>query len=198
MSSPEDISDSEQTSHADCKDAFLEYVTNMRPSVGQKFILHLVQDNGLGAFQDFWEHLLTAREHWPHKITLQEHEEKALAKALFANSRRDFLRRASGMAMCVSAGWLGREGAREYVDYGRRKSEKTVDAVIAVGKLGGAFGLAMGGLSVISMDVPSERTIAQIAQGPEGEARVRRLVASLDTLFQPVELAMRETGVRRG
>ena len=181
--------------------AFLEYVCAMRPSVGQRFIKNLIDENGHEAFENFWAKARQSILANNTEMELTKPEEKALAMALLASSRRTFLRVGSGLALCTVASLLGRSGAHELQDDLRRSSYKpratTGEAAAIVLKLVGAGAGGVIGPGLLAKDDVSEHAIATIAQGEQGAKNVAKLVASLDSLFRPIEISLAETGAKR-
>ncbi len=182
------------------EEAFLSYVRQMPSSVGQRFVKNLIEHSGHKAFEDFWDKARLAILRDEKDITLNEPEERALAMALFANSRRAFLRTGAGAALCGLAGLLVKSGTRELSDdlnarYGQRKS--SAEAAVVVLKLVGGGASGVLGLSQIAKDDVAEHTIATVAHGEKGQENVAKLVASLDTLLRPIEVSLAETGVGR-
>ncbi|NBO18260.1 MAG: hypothetical protein EBV03_03360 [Proteobacteria bacterium] len=181
------------------EDAFLGYVRNMRNSVGRRFAKHLIEDSGFDAFEDFWMKLRDARWQKKPELELNDAEKNALAKALYASTRRDALRVLGGIGMCVAASLTARSGVRDITESEQKWgiAEKDQFHMGAIKLTLGAAAAGTGLYMMFKENEPTQGTVAMIADGENGEKNVTKLVRSLDALFKPIELSLDETGARR-
>lgn len=173
--------------------AFLEYVSAMRPGVGQRFLKYHVETYGFEAFEQFWDKLKAARYQDPPRITLSLEECDSLAYAMQrGGSRRKFFGAVAGLI----AGTVLLEDATVRIARAIQRLPRTMpveDARDIVLEAGGAtIAFVLGSASYNAMDTKA----TDIAKGKRGEENVRKLAAALDAMFQPVELALAETNPR--
>lgn len=177
--------------------AFMGYVSNMRPCVGKRFIQHLVREGGFDAFEQFWQKLRDSRYSEPPQIELDDAERKALAQAIHASSRRDFLRIGAGGVLCVVSVLAGRSAVRDIREAPSYRPMNTDEAMGVTLKLSASLLSGITGLFLMfKNNEPSAQTIAGIAHGEAGEKNVQTLLETLNGLFKPMELALHETGAK--
>ena len=177
------------------EDAFLEYVRDLRNSVGKRFITHHIETYGFESFEAFWEKLRDAGDSNTAQMELSKDEAESLAHALHASSRREFILGATGLGLALVAAVTGKVAADGLNEMAQSKRAVPFDKALATtinlsaSVLSGIFSVSF----LLKPTEPSKARIATIAKGAEGERNVAQLVSSLNAVFKTVDVAMDET-----
>lgn len=177
----------------DNESAFLDYVKGMRNSVGKRFIVNHIEHYGFEAFDSFWEKLKDARYGDPPQLELNEQEQRSLARAIHATSRRAVLQFALGTGLAFVGMNLLKSGANNGMDASSHNIPID-DTLLVFLKLSSGAVATISGIALMFRDnEPSSHTVATIAKGEDGEKNIRQLVGTLDNIFKPIELSLDET-----
>lgn len=175
---------------------FMDYVSRMPKTMGQKFITHLVASEGFNAFEDFMMKLNEASTQESSQLLLTDPEKKSLAAATHGVSRRSFLKVAGGMGLIAAGGVIGKSGVDDIRDDTPITFSKI--AKIAVKAYGAGITSLFGGSIIAQQYYATDRyQISTIAKGEMGELRIKWLVSALDKMMKPIQVSLEESGAQR-